>query len=399
MASRKLQFAAIFFTVFIDIIGFGIVIPVLPVYAEHFGATAVQIGWLVGIFSLMQFLFAPWWGRVSDRHGRRPVLIIGMVGTAAGYLAMGFAGTFAALFVARTVAGISGANIGAAQAYLADISAPGERARAMGLVGAAFGLGFVFGPALGGWAGAVFHYSAPMFVAATLSVANLFFVAFFVPESLPPGKRGAGRSRFREICAHVKRGQFAWSACAYFSAVAGFSILTTVFALYLLHRFRIDTKGTGLILAGMGVIGAVIQGGMIGRLVKIFGEGALAVTGCLSMAAGLAALAFSENFPVMFASAAFVGIGNSLLAPTLTSLASRAAEPEWQGRALGLLQSAGSLARFLGPMTAGFLLAAGGGLPYASLALLSACGIMILAAAVAAGLTRESKRLGREEAK
>ena len=155
MASRPLQYLTIFLTCFVDILGFGIVIPVLPLYAEHFGATAVQIGWLVGIFSLAQFFFAPIWGKVSDRLGRKPVLLLGLFGTVIGYVLMGLATSVTMLFVARLIDGISGANIGAAQAYLADISAPENRARAMGLLGAAFGLGFVFGPALG--AGRVWH--------------------------------------------------------------------------------------------------------------------------------------------------------------------------------------------------------------------------------------------------
>src|ERR1700754_2856895 len=183
MAGRPLQYLTIFLTCFIDILGFGIVIPVLPLYAEHFGATAMQVGWLVGIFSLAQFFFAPVWGRVSDRVGRKPVLLLGLLGTVVGYILMGLATSVLMLFIARLIDGIAGANIGAAQAYLADISAPENRAKAMGLLGAAFGLGFVFGPALGGWASVAFNYAAPMFIAAGLSLLNFFFVMFCLPES------------------------------------------------------------------------------------------------------------------------------------------------------------------------------------------------------------------------
>ena len=184
MANRRLQYATIFLTCFIDILGFGIVIPVLPLYAEHFGATPLEIGWLVGIFSLAQFFFAPLWGKVSDRVGRKPVLLVGMLGTVAGYVVMGLAGSVLMLMVGRLIDGIAGANISAAQAYLADISSAENRARAMGLLGAAFGLGFVFGPALGGWASVKFNYAAPMYIAAGLAAVNFFFVLFCLPESL-----------------------------------------------------------------------------------------------------------------------------------------------------------------------------------------------------------------------
>jgi len=391
MTSRRLQFLAIFFTVFIDILGFGIVIPVLPLYAEHFGATPVAIGWLIGIFSLMQFIFAPVWGKISDRHGRKPVLVVGMAGTAAGYLLMGFAGSLLMLFVARVIDGIAGANIGAAQAYLADISKPDERAKAMGLVGAAFGLGFVFGPALGGWAGATFHYSTPMFIAAGLSLANLAFVTFYLPESLPPEKRGGGgRAGAAEVLRHIRAADFLWGAGAYCAAIIGFSMLTTLFALYLAHRFGIDARGTGFILAGIGIIGILIQGGLIGRLAKTFGEGRLAVAGCLTMAAGLGILAVAREVPLMLTAAALAGIGNSLVVPSLNALASRAADERWQGRALGLMQSAGSLARFVGPMLAGLLLAAGSSLPYAGLAFLVSAAILLVAAIICLPLARRT---------
>jgi DHA1 family tetracycline resistance protein-like MFS transporter len=359
MASRPLQYLTIFLTCFIDILGFGIVIPVLPLYAEHFGATAVQIGWLVGIFSLAQFFFAPIWGKVSDRVGRKPVLLFGLSGTVAGYVLMGVADSVLMLFVARLIDGISGANISAAQAYLADISTPENRARAMGLLGAAFGLGFVFGPALGGWASVTFSYAAPMFIAAGLALANFFFVMFFLPESHQPEARGK-RSEpiFPHLLEHVERRTYAWSLASYFLVIVGFSMMTAIFALLLLHRFGLDALHTGYILAGIGILGVIIQGGLIGRLVKRFGEAPLALVGAGFMCVGLCGLALSPGMKWMFAATAVVGIGNSLLMPTLSALASRSAEASWQGRALGVMQSSGSLARWVGPMMAGLLLSA-----------------------------------------
>ncbi len=384
MANRPLQYLTIFLTCFIDILGFGIVIPVLPLYAEHFGATAMQIGWLVGIFSLAQFFFAPVWGKVSDRFGRKPVLLFGLLGTVVGYVLMGLASSVMMLFVARLIDGISGANIGAAQAYLADISAPEDRAKAMGLLGAAFGLGFVFGPALGGWASVAFNYAAPMFIAAALSLVNFFFVIFCLPESRRANSEGPeSEPMFPNLFEHVERATYAWSLASYFLVIVGFSMMTALFALMLFHRFGLDALHTGYILAGLGLLGVIIQGGLIGRLVRRFGEGSVALAGAVSMCAGLCALALSTRVGAMFAAAAAVGIGNSLLMPTLSALASRSAESNWQGRALGVMQSSGSLARWVGPMLAGSLLSAqlhrGGG-SYALWPLLVSSGCLFAAA-------------------
>lgn len=393
MANRKIQYGTIFLTCFVDIIGFGIVIPVLPLYAEHFGATAWQIGWLVGIFSLAQFFFSPVWGKLSDRVGRKPVLVVGLLGTVAGYVLMGLAQTVTALFIARLIAGVSGANISAAQAYLADISAPENRAKAMGLLGAAFGLGFVFGPALGGWAGATFNYAAPMYIAAGLAALNVLFVLFFLPESRHPGKTAArGERLFPALFAHVEKRTFLWSVASYFLVIAGFSIMTSLFALLLNHRFNLDARQTGYTLAGVGIIGVVIQGGLIGRLVRRFGETRLALTGAVFMAAGLAWLAVSASVGTMITATAVVGMGNSLLMPTLSALASRSAEADWQGRALGVMQSGGSLARWFGPMLAGVLLGMQrADAQYAFLPLLVSAGVLGVAAVVILGLGRAGK--------
>lgn len=394
MGNRPLQYIAIFLTVFIDILGFGIVIPVLPLYAEHFGATAWQIGWLVGIFSLAQFFFAPIWGKISDRVGRKPVLLIGVIGTIAGYLLMGFAGSFIMLFLARLIDGIAGANIGTAQAYLADISPPEQRARAMGLLGAAFGLGFVFGPALGGWAGTKFGYASPMFIAAALAAVNFLFIVLFLPESKAPGT-GARERIFPGLWSHVDGRAYLSSLLCYFLVIAGFSMMTTIFALFLFYRFELDALHTGYILAGIGVIGVIIQGGLIGRLVKRFGEAALALTGSVIMCGGLAGLAFSGTFSSMLMASAAIGIGNSLLMPTLSALASRSASPEWQGRALGVVQSGGSLARWVGPVVAGVLLGLsphGAGEAYGFLPLVVSAGTLGVAAIAAAVLLQRRPR-------
>lgn len=382
MASRPLQYVTIFLTCFIDILGFGIVIPVLPLYGKHFGASDIQIGLLVGVFSLMQFFFSPIWGKVSDRIGRKPVLLVGLLGTIASYILMGLAQTITLLFVARFISGIAGANIGAAQAYLADISTPENRAKAMGLLGAAFGLGFVFGPALGGWAGAVFNYAAPMYIAAGLATLNWLFVFFCLPESLKPGASQRRREGiFPHLFRHVQRVVYLRAVAGYFLVTVGFSMMTMIFALLVYVRFDLDVLHTGYILGGIGILGVIIQGGLIGRLARSFGEARVALAGAIIMCVGLAGLAFSRNITELLLASGTTGIGNSLLMPMLSSVVSRSAEAEWQGRALGVMQSTGSLARCLGPLLAGgiSLLTQGQG-TYAFWPLLVASGMLLLAA-------------------
>lgn len=385
MANRKLQYAAIFLTCFIDILGFGIVIPVLPLYGEHFGATAMQIGALVGIFSLAQFICSPLWGKMSDRVGRKPVLLIGLAGTVAGYLIMGLAGSVAGLFIGRLIDGVAGANISAAQAYLADISSKENRAKAMGVLGAAFGLGFVFGPVLGGIAGK-FNYALPMYIAAGLAAVNFFFVVFCLPESRVPGtKEEAPEKLFPNMFSHIEASVYWRTLASYFLVIAGFSMMTTVFAQLLWYRYKLDVLHTGFVLGGIGILGVIIQGGLIGRLVRIFGEQRLALSGAFFMSFGLAALAFTEGMMGMILASAAIGIGNSLLMPTLSALASRSVEADWQGRALGVMQSSGSLARFLGPNLAGLLQAVqfrhAGASPYAFWPILASALVVLIAAA------------------
>jgi multidrug resistance protein len=384
MATKRAQLGIIFLTIFIDLVGFGIVIPVLPRYAEHFGASPWQIGWLVGIFSLAQFICSPLWGQLSDRIGRKPVLIISTIGTALGFFMMGWANTLFILFVARLIDGISGGNIGTAQAYIADISAPEERSKRMGLIGAAFGLGFIFGPAIGGWTATHYGWGAPMLVAGVMAVVNAILVMAILPESLPPEKRQKGPKErlFPDLFDHVEKRTYLTVIATYFLMIAGFSLMTSLFALFLFHRYDLDAKSTGNILALIGLIGAFIQGGLIGRLSKRFGDGHLASAGALLLGAGFVALPFSSNVGMMIGASILVAIGNSLMMPTLSAISSRSAESAWQGRALGVMQSAGSLARWIGPTVAGALLMldlASGKEAYARTPFFVAAGFMVLA--------------------
>jgi DHA1 family tetracycline resistance protein-like MFS transporter len=352
VTNKKAQLGIIFLTVFIDLIGFGIVIPILPLYAQRFGANETVIGLLLGTYSLMQFLFSPVLGKISDRVGRRPVLLVSLVATAIGFGIMGFAQTLAWLFIGRIIPGISGGNISTAQAYIADITSPEERSRAMGMIGAAFGLGFTLGPAIGGL---LSHYSiaAPFLFASGLALFNAVLAFIRLPESLPPEHRVTTEQR-APIGQVFKHGWHLPTLMAsYFFSIAGFAIMTTIFALFTEVRFGYGPQKIGEVFAFIGFIGIVVQGGLLRQLLKRQSEKSLAVTGAILLVVGMALLPRVGGLASLLAVAALIGIGNSLTTPTLNGLASRSAERSWQGRVIGLMQSSGSLARCIGPFIAG----------------------------------------------
>lgn len=357
MATRRSPLVIIFITVLIDLIGFGIVIPVLPLYAQDFGASPTKIGLLFGIYSAMQFIFAPILGKLSDRVGRRPVLLVSLIGTAASFCAMGFAHALWLLFLARAVDGITGGNISTAQAYIADVTPPNERSRGMGLIGAAFGLGFIFGPAIGGVL-SHFSLSAPFLFAAGLAAANALALYFLLPESLSPEHRQEARQRIS--LARVVTESGSWRLVAvvttYFFATVGFALLTATYALFTERRFGYDATHNGYIFAYLGALGAVIQGVLLGRLVRMLSDRSLAVIGTLFMAASMFALPMSQSTTALLLMSTGIAIGNSFVTPTLNGLASKSVSAAWQGRVLGAMQSAASLARIVGPVLGGWLL-------------------------------------------
>jgi DHA1 family tetracycline resistance protein-like MFS transporter len=344
-------------TVFIDLVGFGIVIPVLPLYAQRFEASPEAIGLLLAVFSAMQFIFAPILGRISDRVGRRPVLMLSMIGTAAGFLLMGFADSLWLLFVARVIDGITGGNISTAQAYIADVTAPENRSRAMGMIGAAFGLGFVFGPAI---AGITSHISpaTPFFVAAALAAGNAIALFFLLPESLSTKHRAeaARRPSLVEVLSGSGNWQRPAVMATYFFATLSFALLTATYALFTNRRFEFDAAHNGYMFAYLGLLGAAIQGGLLGRLLEYGGEKPLAILGVAIMAGSMFALPLSTGMTMLILSSTGIAVGNSLVTPTLNGLASKSAGPGMQGQVLGALQSCASLARIAGPAMGGWLL-------------------------------------------
>lgn len=358
VAKQKGQLGIILLTVLISMMGVGILIPVLPLYAENFGASERQLGLLVGVYPFCQFLFASLMGKISDRYGRRPVLLISVAGTAAGFFLMGAAETLWVLFVARIIDGISGANISIAQAYIADITTREERSRSMGLFGATIGLGFILGPFLGGEM-SKFSAEAPLYTAGALAVVNLILITLKLPESLTPDKRGQHdpTKKLSDLFGHENGTIFRRVVLAYFASVAGFTIMTTVWPLYLSHRFGYEEKEAGRLMAYIGVIAVLMQGGVLRRLLKKgYREASLAISGSLILAGSLIALTFAGGLGTLLVISAGLAIGNSLINPTLNALASLSADASWQGRALGLMQSSGSLARTVGAVLGGYFL-------------------------------------------
>jgi DHA1 family tetracycline resistance protein-like MFS transporter len=357
-ASRKSQFFVIFLTILLSTIGFGVCIPVLPLYAAQFQATETQNGLLIGVFSLLVFLTSPLWGKLSDRYGRRPVLMFSVLGSAVGYFLMGSANTLAMLFVARIIDGASGGNVAAAQAYIADITTPEERSKAMGLIGAAFGLGFIIGPALGGILSAQISANAPFFFVGVLCLINALLVATSLPETHTAERRRllGPQLPLRALPQHCDAPLFFTVALGYFVSLAAFAIMTMTFALFGEQRFGLDQTHIGYILAAIGVVGVLMQGGIIRRLLPRYGEVTLARSGMLFLLIGFVLLPLVGGVPAMVAVCSLVAIGNSLVQPTLNGLASRSVDAAWQGRALGLLQSFASLGRALGALMGGWLL-------------------------------------------
>ena len=373
----------IFVTVFIDLLGFGIIIPLMPFYATHFGASAFQVGMLATSFSLMQFLFAPLWGRWSDVIGRRPIILIGLLGSAVSYLTFGLAHSLTLLFVSRCLAGIAGANIPTAQAYIADSTTPENRAKGMGMVGAAFGLGFIFGPALGGFL-SQWGYQAPALFAAGLSLLNFLAALVLLPESLPPERRTSARRRSRvEVFRHaIARPRLPTVLAVFFLIVSAFASFESMFALYSQARFGFDSVTIGFLFAGVGVILAIVQGLLVGRVVRRLGEHRLVPAAIALLAIGLALVWVAGSVPALAFGSAVIAVGMGFQSPSMLSVISQLSDPADQGAMLGVSQSLGSLGRIVGPLWGGFVFDRfGHAAPFASAALVMSVACVLSVAA------------------
>ncbi len=354
----------LFLIVFVDLIGFGIVIPLLPFYGEHFAASPAEVGMLMAVYSFTQFLAAPLWGRLSDRVGRRPVLIVSLAGIAAAYVWLGFATSLWALFAARAAAGFMAGNISVAFAYVADVTTAETRARGMGLIGAAFGLGFIFGPAIGGvLAGddpANADFLTPALVAAAASIVALVLTVLRLPESLDAGVRSRlaampRADRWRQFRQATVRSDVGLMLAMGFLAGLVFAGLETTFAMWSRRQLGWGPEQNGWLFAYIGLITAAVQGGLIGRLAPRVGETRLLIAGSALLAIGIATIPFATGLAVLLPAMAVVAVGYGISQPALNTLISLQLGADAQGGGMGLARSATTLARIVGPLIAGSL--------------------------------------------
>jgi MFS family permease len=377
---RKPSLLVIFLSVFIDLIGFGIVLPLLPGYAEDnfrpdFSAKGLIIGGIIASFSAMQFFFAPAWGRLSDRIGRRPVMLVSNLGAAGSYalfaVACGMSGTTGLIWIliSRMFAGICGANLSVASAYIADISPPEKRSARMGLIGMAFGLGFIFGPAIGAFSLEIFgSKQAPGWVAACFCAANFILGWFILGESRQPNSAPvAPRPKVNQWSHTLAQPKLGLLIGVFFLATFCFTCFESTFPLLARHQFAGGEKSLnyriGYLFTYAGLIAALVQG-VIGKLVKKFGEPNLIFFSLIVFAAGLAGLPFAKTLPEILTVLALLAIGSGLNRPPVFGMISLASSPHEQGANLGVAQSFGSLARILGPIFAGTLFFVHPSLPY-----------------------------------
>src|SRR5258706_3849341 len=368
-------------TIFIDFMGFGVVLPLLPFWAERLGAGAVGVGLILTIYALAQFIFTPVLGTLSDRYGRRPVILASLVIEALSLALSALAGSLAILLVARFISGLGASNIGSAQAVVADVTPVERRARGMGLIGAAIGLGFVIGPALGGLL-APLGPAVPFWVAMLVALANALLVLRFLPETrrretacstVPFTNRGMGGvlAGWRWV---LRNPAVARLVVINLLFTGAFTAMEAVFPLFTQHSFGWKAIQNGYIFTYAGIVIVLMQGGLVGRLVKRWGERSLLIAGLGMLAAGLALLSWSTNLALLLVALGIVSIGDGAVTPVVSALLSFASPPTRQGETLGLSQGVAGLGRIIGPLAAGSAFAIGG--PGAPFFLGSALGVL-----------------------
>ncbi|WP_435359803.1 MFS transporter [Haloarchaeobius sp. DFWS5] len=377
--SRRRAMATVVLVVFLDLVGFGIVIPILPFYVRSFAVSDFYIGLLAASYSIMQFVFAPLLGRLSDQHGRRPVLVLSLCGSVIAWTVFGLGGALWVLFLSRMLAGAMGGNISTAQAYVADVTPPAERAKALGILGAAFGLGFIFGPALGG----VFasdaavttardilpsfvpanRFSLPSFAAAGMSLLGVLVALKFLPEPDRLRTRGERQTMVDQFRSALADPALRGLVISFFLVSVAFSGVQVAFIPWLADTFGYGESQAALFLTYVGVLGVVVQGGLVGRVSKWLGDERMAVTGGTALALALAVIPFAPDLGALLPAVGPLGpgvvgvvlvlpllsFGNGLLNAALGALVSKAASAERQGSAFGVTQGAGSLGRTVGP--------------------------------------------------
>lgn len=394
---RRSPLLVVYLTVFIDLLGFGIILPALPYYAVSFGATGLWVGALLTAYSAAQFVGAPLLGRLSDRVGRRPVILASLAGSAISLTVTGLAGSLLLLLLARALAGLFGGSIAAAQAYIADVTRPEERARFMGLLGAAIGMGFVLGPAIGA-ALSPYGFGTAAFVAAGLAAANLAFGALTLAESLPLEQRHGEQARRRRISlvTALRQPSIGRLLAATFLTTFAFVGMEATFALFGQQRYGLETASLGLIFTYVGIVIVIVQGGLVGRIARRFGERPAAVAGAVLLGLSLAVLPLAGTLPLALAALGALAAGQGLVTPMLSALLSHESEAGEQGATLGLGQSLAAGARAVGPLAAGWLFDLHPALPYLTGAALTLAVAGLLGAARLAGerATATARRAG-----
>lgn len=351
----------IFLIVLVDVFGFTLVLPLLPFYAEKLGASALDVGFLTASFAACQLVTGPILGRISDRVGRRPTLLVSQAGTFLGFLILALAGNLWMLFLSRIMDGLTAGNLSIAQAYISDVTTPENRTRAFGLIGIAFGAGFLFGPAISGFL-SQYGYHWPAIAAMALSATSIVGTWFLLREAKPtPEAREASAarapgSRFEQFTKYFSRPLPRRRLAEFFAFSLSFSTLIGGLALYLERQFDFDATHVGYIFAFSGLVGGVIQGGLLGRLVKMFGEERLATIGFVAMMLGYVFLGWIGVVPVLLVMVAIASFGSAVTRPTITTLITKSVGRKEQGVVLGVSQSLASVSQIIGPIIAGWLI-------------------------------------------
>jgi MFS transporter, DHA1 family, tetracycline resistance protein len=397
--SSRSRLLVIFMTVFIDLVGFGIILPLSPFLAREFHASALEIGLLMSVYSVMQFLFSPFWGSLSDRIGRRPVILIGLFGGGVSYLLFAFSSSLGLLFVARALAGLFGGNISTAHAYIADVTKPEDRSKGMGLIGAAFGLGFIFGPLIGAGLGILgqrlgsvppLGMSFSAVGAAVLCFANFTLAWFVLKESLSPEIRSQPRerkNRFAELASQMKRPIAGQLMVVYFLSGLAMAQMESMLFPFVADRFGWGLEKSSMGFAYIGILMVITQGYLVRKWMPRFGEAKVLLAGLFFFAVSLALIPVSVSVALLAVTMTVLAVGNGLMRPPNLGLISLATSADQQGGAMGVTNSLASLGRILGPLIGGVLYERlSPGAPFFFAAVL---------AAVALGLAmRETRRLG-----
>jgi MFS family permease len=362
---RKSPLVPIFLIVSVDVLGLTIILPLLPFYAEHFGASPTVVGLLVSTYAFCQLIAGPMLGRLSDHTGRRPLLLVSQMGTFIGFLILAFANSLWLVFLSRIIDGLTAGNLSLAQAYISDVTQPEERAKSFGLIGIAFGMGFLIGPGVSGYL-SQFGYQYPILVAAGLSLTSILATYFLLPTASTVATDDAVPRKFTLLdwgnyVRYFRQPGLAPLLWQFFAFTFTFSMFMSGFALFAERRFTwhgrpFGPREVGFVLAYLGFLGVILQGGLIGRLVKAFGELRLLRAGFFFGMVGLAALGFTYSIPMLLVVAAISSSGTGMVRPVATSLITQKAPRSEQGVVLGLTQSLNSVSAIIAPAISGFLI-------------------------------------------